>query len=311
MRQKIFNFDSIPNNSVTKYEITSENYRFVATINKQVSDIEVLVGLTDNCAMLELNVDKSLIYLGDVFYLPKCANRVLDPEKLLDKGSGTIEFLNATISFLFTIFKGIYGITFRDMSYIKSKIDNDIEVSLRDIYLACYGKTWYEEHFKALPADMEHTYDMLYKFNKHCENTICNDFTDFRTKYIDRFKLSSSSIQIISDTYNDTLGSNIRDFFVKLRGHDCSIYNGWLSYFVKKHTKTNLDYTTWVIIPEYTNNTPINYTQIFSDKTHQGGSANRTISLFTKNKTHYVWDNYIKDKLLQYNLSNSDTKLTP
>ena len=124
------------------YKIKSPNYKFVAKVTHRTAfvhpDILIEFGDFNNyCVIVTISsADPQYPNINFVKYNKKCTIR-----KELEKGGGTVEMLNACLSFVTEAFAKIKikGFIFKDKSKIK-----DGRIKLPEYYIFTYGKTWYQ-----------------------------------------------------------------------------------------------------------------------------------------------------------------------
>lgn len=133
-----------------RFILKSKNYKFACKIKKHHYVYDIFYGGKSQCMTLKVIKDKSepYIYLTNISHKDEC---VLDGR--LEVKSGTLEMIKSCLKFLTHYFyrkKSIKWIVLIDKSKTR-----DYKYSLKELYIAKYGKTWYMKYFDAKPFNIQ------------------------------------------------------------------------------------------------------------------------------------------------------------
>lgn len=219
------------------FQLESGGYKFYLTIVKgNGSDTLSIGGRKGECVNISVNTaDSLLVQRGyhklDTATIPilawdtKCA-----VHRNLERGSGTIHMIRIILSESIKRYPYIRFYTFKDNSLIPC--DNGQQISLLQLTIIKYNKSWYEQHFNAYIE--EPSYRKKYKDGI----TILNDpllkisFEEFKNK-IKSFS-KEHEIDLLKAHYENTATYFL--FFKSIfdtegKNRQCNLIVGWIDMF--------------------------------------------------------------------------------
>jgi hypothetical protein len=138
------------------YKIKSDPYTFAAIIFKEHEQLtRFYFGGKEKCVFISIYKDDDMANLDTIGHGYNCA---LDGD--LPRGEGTIKLLKSALKFLLYMFPSITSISLLDKSNIECA--RNTKMYLAYIYLAVYGKTWYQKHFDAIVETKVPTVKLFY-----------------------------------------------------------------------------------------------------------------------------------------------------
>ena len=233
-----------------------------------------------NITILGLNNNKATI--PHIKIEPECGYN-----KLLPTGFGT-KLVEISLNIIKMFFHNLQIFTFDDASQIECETLKNTELprklkkplNLPSLYIALYGKTWYEQKFKAKILD-----DNKYKEYKEKVKvlyTIVNlQFYDF-LKLADLHETSPQAIKLRS--YYEKAYNNMSwiDMFQSIpKKEHCEIFWNWLSGFIERFIGFNVQEYKWYID---INDIPDMIDDIKIIKLHCGGNRKTLKKKYSKNK---------------------------
>lgn len=226
----------------TYFKIKSGNSIFLADVFKdELNERDVIRfgGKKKDCIIYSVYWDEDehrLPNLEGISYDEKCT---LDTHFHLERKRGTIKMLKVSLQFLCYLYNSTSGVLFKDTSFMKC-LDN-IRVELSVFYIAKYGKTWYQDKFNACPYEVADYEKNLDNINSTMDAPLVESFSEFHDKYIKGKKRGFRKwFPAVKKIYEES--HSYREFVKKLHNMtDCSIFDTWLSYFMKDIGVDKLD----------------------------------------------------------------------
>lgn len=186
---------------------------------------KLMIGNTKVCVHFSV-YDDNTANLDAIGYDEGCSKDVP-----LDKIGGSVKMLKASLKLLCKLFPDISYVTLKDLSQLNCY--GKTHVSLPELYIAKYKKTWYQMKFNAEPEYAEDFQDALKKVNSKLDEPLTQDYSEFYNTYVQKHHIK------VKDLYN-----NLKTFynqsqtmrqFIKIicsTEQDCIMFDKWLSYYM-------------------------------------------------------------------------------
>lgn len=228
------------NNDEFKIEFNPINYRNLNTC------IFTMGGVYDECINITIKTDnkRRVGYISYIKYEPECSLTAA-----LERGGGIVEMVKLALQFVNKIYPEITTFELRDTSNIEcDNIDMTTSpprkvnkpLSLSNLYILLYGKTWYELHFNAEMVDKE-IYNIYKNSTQIFGLTIKNPIDTIATYINDTDKLTQLQ------QYYDA-NKTWHDFFNKIpRKRRCELLYNWIPNFVRIHIGELHQHNMWEI----------------------------------------------------------------
>jgi hypothetical protein len=214
------------------YIIESTPYKFGAIVRKLPHEQRTIVSIggKKECLNFSIYWDDNRHHLEGMNYDENC---VMNESEKLVPNAGTVKMLKASLKFILYLYPNTKSVTLKDSSFLKCK--KSIKVSLSDLYIAKYGKTWYQYKFNAIPENETEYFQYLMSINTILEKPITQSFEEFYKAYI---KLHRIQIKNLNDNLQQiyTQSHTMREFITNVHKFttDCRIFESWLSYYMSK-----------------------------------------------------------------------------
>ena len=219
-------------------KIDDHNKYYYGIITENKFEYHILVGgLKIKCVSIIINKKNNNTLLELYQYNIRCS---LFAD--LQKGEEVIDLLKNTLYFISQKFSSVKYIEFIDNSFIQCK--NKKKISLPDLSIAKYNKTWYEKNFNAIPSksskdNIKILKKQIYKnLNKKIKLTT-NDLLD--EYYSNEIFQKKKILDIIKSVYIKDM--TLKEYLDKLKDYDCVFYE---KIFNKKIGNL-LQGTEWII----------------------------------------------------------------
>jgi hypothetical protein len=158
-------------------------------------------------------------------------NKACNKDSTLQSGQGTRDMIYLAMNVVQTLCPWVTSFSLRDASARMCQ-SNGPEINLSDMYIALYGKTWYENHFKAKIQNYD-TYELYRKLLKKLKSKTFKIASPYE-RFSRAFNLNFTEDIII--IYNKSL--TFKEFFEKLNNtipkEDlCLLLQSWITKFIR------------------------------------------------------------------------------
>ena len=209
----------------------STKQRFTASVQEFNDLYKVRYGGTRACVFYSVykNGDDEYPNLDSVGSYPDC-NLSGD----LSNKEGTILLIKSSMKFLLWRFPYIKHIQLLDVS--TKECAGKVSIDFPTFHFAKYGKTWYQDHFDAIPLDKE-IRGIMAKADKSLNKKYGETFDVFYKEYIKRHVENMKKVKK-SDVYNMMFecwnnSKTYRGFISAVSAHDCILLQIWLKEYIK------------------------------------------------------------------------------
>lgn len=228
------------------YEVTSGTNKYRTIVFEGEGMVRIHFGGITKCVFIDVYDEHYQAHLDAVGHKLEC-----NLAGNLSRKRGTQDMIKAAITFTFKKFKSQTSISLKDVSNVSC--NNGARVSLLHLYLALYGKSWYQKHFGFIPEVSEHV-KLIRELNRQLRKPIVESFDDFFDRTVGKEKYKKGVKQIIKDTlkpiYVDAATHNrsYRDFIAQVKdNHDCVVFYKWLRSYVNSICKLPFGDMFWVL----------------------------------------------------------------
>lgn len=161
-------------------------------------------------------------YIRSIVYHENC-----NKSGTLESGDGTRQMIGFSLSIVKQFCPWVERFLFRDAS--SKTCNTGTEIRLAYMYIALYGKTWYERHFGAKLLDREDTYIHLLKKLKSKRFKSASKYEIFSRAFGIKFDPDVKKMFEDSGTF--------REFFISLstqfsKEKTCNLLIGWIERFI-------------------------------------------------------------------------------
>lgn len=193
---------------------------------------------------------KDIIYTANLMNIERLKECIMNDisDEYFEKYSSNIELLNEFLKYIKKNYPYVKEIKLNDKSYIPC--DKDDNLDLLTYYIALYGKTWYEDKYKAYSKDDYSLYKTQVKkyISKGFKSSLSWDL--FYAKYIllgNNFtkNIINNNIDICRNIYETS--STFPDFFKSInkkveKKYKCYFFKSWLEQFIKDNIKVSREW---------------------------------------------------------------------
>jgi hypothetical protein len=216
------------------YQIeSSNNNTYVATI-EIMSDLyhKVYFGGNKKCVIISVYFDGTHPNIDGFGY-----DEICNTDGTLERGKGTVDLLLSAMSFVRKKYKSTQ-FEFKDKSFVEC--DNKIRVPLMYLHIVKYGKTWYEDKFKAFPIDFP-----LYKSKVQALKKKLKSYPPW-DEICTRYEVPRVFQQALGKMYASF--TDIGSFIETLaKNYDCYLLRVWLEKLVNESMERNIHNSSWII----------------------------------------------------------------
>ena len=244
-------------------KIKTEHYNFEIEVtnnilhNKIISKYFLLGNDTQPCLSFLLYtkeaqeiLGKDIIYTANLMNIERLKECIMNDvsDEYFEKYSSNLELLNEFLKYIKKNYSYIKEIKLNDKSYIPC--NNDDNLDLLSYYIALYGKTWYEDKYKAYSKNDYSLYKTQVKnyTSKEFKSSIIWDI--FYAKYIllgNNFtkNIINNNIVICKDLYEK---SNTFPEFLSIlnkkieKKYKCYFFKSWLEHFINDTIKVSREW---------------------------------------------------------------------
>jgi hypothetical protein len=193
---------------------------------------------------------KDVIYTANLMNIERLKECIINEvsDEYFEKYSSNIELLNAFLKYIKKTYPYIKEIKLNDKSYIPCNKEDTLD--LLSYYIALYGKTWYEDKYKAYSKNNYSLYKEQIKnyISKEFKSKISWDL--FYVKYIllaNNFtkNIINNNISICKDIYEKS--NTFPDFFNSInkkveKKYKCYFFKSWLENFISDNIKVSREW---------------------------------------------------------------------
>jgi hypothetical protein len=194
--------------------------------------------------------DKDYPNIDAIGYNRECAvNNQLDKNAGLLPQTGTVIMVKTALRFIKELYPNTKYFIFKDLSHITCY--GKIQLRLSSLYIAKYGKTWYQMKFNAKPVKQSDKTAMK-RTNSYLNQQLKMDYDIFYNKYIKPFHRSMRKLKVeqLYEAFKESYDSNntYMEFFLKIsENQDCIILQEWLPAFIRSICSIRFEDAEWKI----------------------------------------------------------------
>jgi hypothetical protein len=245
-------------------KLKTEHYNFEIEItdnklyNKIISKYFLLGNKSQPCLSFLLYtkeaqeiLGKDIIYTANLMNIERLKECIMDDvsNEYFEKYSSNIELLNEFLKYIKKNYSYIKEIKLNDKSYIPCNKDDSLD--LLSYYIALYGKTWYEDKYKAYSKDNYSLYKEQIKnyVSKKFKSKISWDV--FYAKYIllgsnfTKNIINNNNIEACKNIFESSI--TFPDFFKTINNkiekkYKCYFFKSWLEQFINDNIKISREW---------------------------------------------------------------------
>ena len=229
------------------YEIKSKPYIFhaIITLNEV---IKIRFGGRTDCIDISIYTteeDKDYPNIDAIGYDKNC---VIDESNAgLLPGTGTVIMVKTALQFVKMLYPNIKHFLFKDLSNIYCHGGTNFPLST--LYIAKYGRTWYQTHFDAEPTlkkdkiEIQRVHHYLNKNIKLEYDTFYSTFIKPHLRYMKKIK-TNQIYEVFKESYDEN--KTYLNFFYQLAEHgDCVMLQEWLPAFIASICSVRFPFVEW------------------------------------------------------------------
>lgn len=231
------------------YRFKTRLNMYEATVNEDETFIKIGGEKYKDC------INIALIKKGGIPVYAKIPHLESEPEcgiaKMLDKRErdSTTDFIRGSLQFINYLYPSVKQFQFTDNSNIECGVKKSdtpprkmvIPLSLAFLYIAKYGKSWYEEKFNARHIDLG-VYEKFREATKILFQPKTMNYQDFENENY----LTKEQKEVLKPLYERSVTWN--EFFKSVPYDDnCKMFVSWMPFFVKKLINYTFIDGDWVI----------------------------------------------------------------
>lgn len=261
-------------------KLKTEHYNFEIQVsdrllhNKIISKYFLLGNDTQPCLSFILYtkeaeeiLGKDKIYTANLMNIERLKECIMDKisDEYFEEYSSNIELLNEFLKYIKKNYSYIEEIKLNDKTYIPCNKDDSLD--LLSYYIALYGKTWYEDKYKAYSKDNYSLYKEQIKnyVSKEFKSKISWDL--FYAKYIllgNNFtkNIINNNIEVCKNMYEKS--NTFPDFFKSInkkveRKYKCYFFKFWLEQLINDNIKISREW--YIPLHQYGGSSKLKKTQ--------------------------------------------------